>query len=56
MTDLHDEVVPPAGAPLPDPADFQLVVPSPGVPRERYAARASRASDWSFRNSNCSTT
>ncbi len=30
------------GAPLPDPAAFDLVVPSPGVPRERYAARARR--------------
>jgi UDP-N-acetylmuramoylalanine--D-glutamate ligase len=31
------------GAPFPDPADFDLVVPSPGVPRERWAARARRA-------------
>jgi UDP-N-acetylmuramoylalanine--D-glutamate ligase len=31
------------GRPFPDPADFDLVVPSPGVPRERYAARARRA-------------
>jgi UDP-N-acetylmuramoylalanine--D-glutamate ligase len=31
-----------AGTPLPDPADFDLVVPSPGIPRERYA-RARRA-------------
>ncbi len=31
------------GGPLPDPADFDLVVPSPGVPRERYADRAHRA-------------
>jgi UDP-N-acetylmuramoylalanine--D-glutamate ligase len=30
------------GAGLPDPADFDLVVPSPGVARERYAARARR--------------
>jgi len=30
------------GRPFPDPADFDLVVPSPGVPRERYAARARR--------------
>ena len=30
------------GAPFPDPADFDLVVPSPGVPPERYAARARR--------------
>ena len=28
------------GEGLPDPSDFDLVVPSPGVPRERYAARA----------------
>jgi len=28
------------GQAFPDPADFDLVVPSPGVPRERYAARA----------------
>jgi UDP-N-acetylmuramoylalanine--D-glutamate ligase len=31
------------GAPFPDPADFDLVVPSPGVPRARYAGRARRA-------------
>ena len=30
-------------APFPDPADFDLVVPSPGVPRERWADRAKRA-------------
>ena len=30
------------GAPFPDPANFDLVVPSPGVPRERYADRAHR--------------
>lgn len=28
------------GSPLPDPADFDLVVPSPGVPPARYAERA----------------
>jgi UDP-N-acetylmuramoylalanine--D-glutamate ligase len=28
------------GGPLPDPADFDLVVPSPGVPPARYAGRA----------------
>jgi UDP-N-acetylmuramoylalanine--D-glutamate ligase len=28
------------GRALPDPADFDLVVPSPGIPRERYAERA----------------
>jgi len=31
-----------AGQALPDPADFDLVVPSPGVPRERYRERARR--------------
>jgi UDP-N-acetylmuramoylalanine--D-glutamate ligase len=31
-----------AGAPFPDPADFDLVVPSPGVPAERYRDRARR--------------
>ncbi len=30
------------GEPFPDPAEFDLVVPSPGVPRERYAERAVR--------------
>ncbi|HKJ24680.1 MAG TPA: UDP-N-acetylmuramoyl-L-alanine--D-glutamate ligase [Myxococcota bacterium] len=30
------------GGPLPDPADFDLVVPSPGVPPSRYAGRARR--------------
>lgn len=30
------------GRPFPDPADFELVVPSPGVPPARYAARARR--------------
>jgi len=30
------------GAPFPDPADFDLVVPSPGVPAERYRERALR--------------
>jgi UDP-N-acetylmuramoylalanine--D-glutamate ligase len=28
------------GGPLPDPADFDVVVPSPGVPASRYAERA----------------
>lgn len=28
------------GRPFPDPAGFDLVVPSPGVPRERYAERS----------------
>jgi len=31
-----------SGGTLPDPADFDLVVPSPGIPRERYAGRARR--------------
>ena len=31
------------GEPFPDAAGFDLVVPSPGVPRERYRARARRA-------------
>jgi UDP-N-acetylmuramoylalanine--D-glutamate ligase len=31
------------GAPFPDPAGFDLVVPSPGVPRARWAERARRA-------------
>jgi UDP-N-acetylmuramoylalanine--D-glutamate ligase len=31
-----------AGGELPDPAGFDLVVPSPGVPLERYASRAQR--------------
>jgi UDP-N-acetylmuramoylalanine--D-glutamate ligase len=30
------------GAPFPDPAEFDLVVPSPGVPPARYRARARR--------------
>lgn len=30
------------GSPLPDPAGFDLVVPSPGVPPSRYAAHARR--------------
>jgi UDP-N-acetylmuramoylalanine--D-glutamate ligase len=32
-----------AGEALPDPSDFDLVVPSPGVPAERYAGAARRA-------------
>jgi len=42
VPDLPSSVEVSAGAPFPDPADFDLVVPSPGVPRERYAARARR--------------
>jgi UDP-N-acetylmuramoylalanine--D-glutamate ligase len=30
------------GTPFPDPADFDLVVPSPGVPAQRYRDRARR--------------
>jgi UDP-N-acetylmuramoylalanine--D-glutamate ligase len=30
------------GAPFPDPADFDLVVPSPGIPPARYRERARR--------------
>ena len=30
------------GRPFPDPADFELVVPAPGVPPARYRARAKR--------------
>jgi UDP-N-acetylmuramoylalanine--D-glutamate ligase len=37
---LPDEVTRLCGRPLPDPADFDLVVPSPGVAPERYAERA----------------
>jgi len=40
--DLPASVETVVGAPLPDPADFDLVVPSPGVPPARYAARARR--------------
>jgi UDP-N-acetylmuramoylalanine--D-glutamate ligase len=40
---LPAEVERQLGAPFPDPADFDLVVPSPGVPRERWARRARRA-------------
>jgi UDP-N-acetylmuramoylalanine--D-glutamate ligase len=40
---LPPEVEVRLGAPFPDPGDFDLVVPSPGVPRERYARRAHRA-------------
>ncbi|MDP6978404.1 MAG: UDP-N-acetylmuramoyl-L-alanine--D-glutamate ligase [Myxococcota bacterium] len=37
---LAPEVALQVGQTLPDVADFDLVVPSPGVPRERYAERA----------------
>jgi UDP-N-acetylmuramoylalanine--D-glutamate ligase len=39
---LPASVVVSVNAPFPDPADFDLVVPSPGVPRERYRERALR--------------
>jgi len=42
MSDLPASVRVQLGAPFPDPADFDLVVPSPGVPAERYAATAPR--------------
>ena len=32
------------GRPFPDPADYDLVVPSPGVPAARWEGRAARAS------------
>src|SRR4029450_271104 len=31
-----------SAAPFPDPSDFDLVVPSPGVPAERFRGRARR--------------
>ncbi|MCZ6465456.1 MAG: UDP-N-acetylmuramoyl-L-alanine--D-glutamate ligase, partial [Proteobacteria bacterium] len=31
------------GRPFPDPADYDLVVPSPGIPYARYGTRARRA-------------
>jgi UDP-N-acetylmuramoylalanine--D-glutamate ligase len=40
---LPREVETRIGAAFPDPADFDLVVPSPGVPHERYAKRARQA-------------
>jgi UDP-N-acetylmuramoylalanine--D-glutamate ligase len=39
---LEDRVEVCAGGALPDPGEFDLVVPSPGVPPARYAARARR--------------
>jgi UDP-N-acetylmuramoylalanine--D-glutamate ligase len=41
--DLPPAVAVTCGSPFPDPADFDLVVPSPGVPPARYAGRARRA-------------
>jgi len=43
LSELASDIELVTGAALPDPAGFDLVVPSPGVPRERYAARARRA-------------
>lgn len=37
---LPPTVTPLLGRPLPDPSDFDLVVPSPGIAPERYADRA----------------
>jgi UDP-N-acetylmuramoylalanine--D-glutamate ligase len=42
LAGLPREVEVRIGAPFPDPADFDLVVPSPGVPPARYRARARR--------------
>jgi UDP-N-acetylmuramoylalanine--D-glutamate ligase len=42
LSDLDPGVERALGRAFPDPADFDLVVPSPGVPRERYADRARR--------------
>ncbi len=43
LADLADRVELAVGRPFPDPAAFDLVVPSPGVPRERWAERAREA-------------
>jgi UDP-N-acetylmuramoylalanine--D-glutamate ligase len=43
LGDLPPRVTLRLGEPFPDAADFDLVVPSPGVPRERYQACARRA-------------
>ncbi len=42
ISDLDSSVELRVGGALPDPADFDLVVPSPGIPRDRYARRARR--------------
>ncbi len=39
---LSSDIALQVGQPLPDVADFDLVIPSPGIPRERYADRARR--------------
>ena len=43
LEDLPPEVECQLGVAFPDPAAFDLVVPSPGVPRERWLKRARRA-------------
>jgi len=43
LAELDTRVERQLGRSFPDPADFDLVVPSPGVPRERYCDRARRA-------------
>jgi len=43
LADLAGRVELALGRPFPDPAAFDLVVPSPGVPRERWADRAREA-------------
>jgi UDP-N-acetylmuramoylalanine--D-glutamate ligase len=40
LEDLGEGVELRLGRPFPDPASFDLVVPSPGVPQERYVERA----------------
>jgi UDP-N-acetylmuramoylalanine--D-glutamate ligase len=42
LAELDTRVERQLGRSFPDPADFDLVVPSPGVPRERYRDRARR--------------
>jgi UDP-N-acetylmuramoylalanine--D-glutamate ligase len=42
LDDLDPRVYRKLGEPFPDVANYELVVPSPGVPRERYASRARR--------------
>jgi UDP-N-acetylmuramoylalanine--D-glutamate ligase len=42
LDDVDGAVSLETGAAFPDPADFDLVVPSPGVPAERYRERARR--------------
>ncbi len=42
LAKLDERVERRVGSAFPDPADFDLVVPSPGVPAQRYRARARR--------------